>query len=189
MERTRRVGQLVVGCLVLSVGVSLLLNARLGSDGFSTFVNGAAMSTGTDFALVNTVMSLALVAVAWAKGLRPGVGTLVQPVVVGLAVSGLLQVLPRPGHLGVRVGEMLVGLVVLAVGVAGYLAADLGVGPAEALPIVFDPPVPFRWTYSALQVITLAGGWALGASVGPGTILVALLVGPLVDRIRPHLQR
>ncbi len=78
---------------------------------------------------------------------------------------------------------------VVCVGVAGYLSADLGAGPAEGAALAFDPPVPFRWSYSVVQVVGAVSGWALGASLGPGTVLVVLLVGPVVDRLLALLRR
>src|SRR5690606_19133670 len=79
------------------------------------------------------------------------------------------------------------GLLVLAVGVAGYLAVDLGAGPAEAAAQALEPGVPFRWSYTALQLTGMLVGWLLGADVGIATLLVAVLVGPLVDRLQPFL--
>ena len=81
------------------------------------------------------------------------------------------------------------GFVVLCVGVAGYLAVDLGAGPVEAAALAWDPPVPFRWSYSLVQVLGAVAGWSMGASLGPGTVLVVLLIGPVVDRLMPLLAR
>lgn len=185
----QRVVRLVLSCVVLGLGVSLLLDARLGSDGYSMFVNGLSIAGGWEFGIVNVLVGLALVLVAWARGRRPGLGTLVQPVVVGVVVGAVLPVLPQPDSLGLRWAELLVGFVVLAVGVAGYLAVDLGAGPAEAAALAWDPPVPFRWSYSLVQVTMAAAGWACGATLGVGTLLVVLLVGPVVDGLLPVLRR
>jgi uncharacterized protein len=184
-----RVTQLVVSCVVLGVGVSLLLDARLGSDGYSMLVNGLSLTSGVEFWIVNTVVGVVLVALAWARGRRPGLGTLTQPVVVGVVVSLVLPRLPEPDSLPLRWAELLAGFVVLCVGVAGYLAADLGAGPTEVAALAWDPPVPFRWSYSLVQVVGASVGWALGAALGPGTILVVLLIGPVVDRLMPLLSR
>ena len=83
--------------------------------------------------------------------------------------------------------EVLLALLVLAVGVAGYLAVDLGAGPAEAAAQATEPAVPFRWSYTVLQVSAMGIGWLLGGDVGVATVLVALLIGPLVSRIQPLL--
>jgi uncharacterized membrane protein YczE len=185
---TTRLLQLVVSCALLGVGVAVLLDARLGSDGYSMFVNGLSIATGASFGLVNALVGVALVLLAWSRGRRPGVGTLVQAVLVGYVVAWTAPLLPSPDDLALRWVELAVGFVVVCLGVAGYLAADLGAGPAEGAALAFDPPVPFRWSYSVLQVVGALTGWALGASLGPGTVLVVLLVGPCVDRLLTVLR-
>jgi uncharacterized membrane protein YczE len=176
-----RVLQLVLSCVVLGAGVALLLDAALGSDGYSSLVSGLSLATGFSFALVNIAIGVALIALAWSRGTRPGLGTLVQPVVVGVAVALLLPVLPSPEGLVLRSAELAGAFVLLTLGVAGYLATRTGAGPAEAAALAFDPPLPFRWSYTVLQAGGALGGWALGAAVGPGTVITALLVGPAVD--------
>lgn len=184
---TRRLIQLVLSCMVLGVGVALLLDARLGSDGYSTLLNGMTLATGWSFLLVSVVVGVALLAVAWLRGRRPGIGTLVQVVAVGATINVVLPLMPTPDSLALRSGEMLLGLLVLAVGVAGYLAVDLGAGPAEAAAQSTEPAVPFRWSYTLLQATSMVVGWLLGGDVGAATVLVALVMGPLVSWIQPWL--
>lgn len=177
----RRLTQLVVSCIVLGVGVALLLDASLGSDGYSALVNGLSIASGLPFALVNLGVGLLLIGLAWSRGTRPGVGTMVQAVLVGVVVGAVLPMLPASSGLAVRAGELAVAFVLVTLGVAGYLATHLGAGPAEAAAMAFDPPLRFGWSYSALQLGGALVGWWLGAAVGPGTLLVVLLVGPAVD--------
>jgi uncharacterized protein len=183
----QRVSRLVISCLVLGLGVAMLLLASLGSDGYSTLVNGASIALDVPFLLVNCVIALALVAVAWSRGLPPGLGTAVQPVVVGTAVSLLLAAFDEPEGVAVRAVLLVVAFPVLAIGVAGYLASGAGAGPTEAAALAFDPPVPFRWSYSVVQGGGALIGWLLGAAIGPGTLLVILLLGPLVDLLSRHV--
>ena len=95
-----RLGLLFVGCVVLGTGVGLLLTADLGSDGYSTLVNGIARSSGMSFMVANLLVSLAFLTLAAVRRLFPDVGTLVQIVVVGFTVSVVLDVLQTPDALG-----------------------------------------------------------------------------------------
>jgi uncharacterized membrane protein YczE len=183
----RRLVQLVVACAVLGVGVSLLLDARLGSDGYSTMVNGLTIAGPLRFALVNLVVGVSFVAMAWLRHRPPGLGTVTQVVVVGLVIDLVLPLLPQPDGMVARGAELALAFVVLCVGVAGYLAVDLGAGPAEAGALAWDPPVPFRWSYTGVQGGGALVGWVCGAAVGPGTLLVVLLIGPVVARMLPLL--
>ena len=169
------------GCVVLGTGVALLLTADLGSDGFSTLVNGVSLASGMSFWAANVLVSLAFLAAAALRRVVPGIGTVVQVVVVGGVASLLLDALPTPATWQGQALLLLVALPVIGVGIATYLGSRTGAGPAEAAGLAWDPPVPFRWSYSAVQGGGAIGGWLLGATLGPGTIVVILLLGPLVD--------
>lgn len=177
----RRTAMLLVGCVVLGVGVALLLAADLGSDGYSTFVNGLTITTGVDFWIVNLVVGVVLVALAALRKVYPGVGTVVQVVLVGVTVSVVLDLLQTPDALGWQAALLAAAFPVLALGIALYLGSHTGAGPAEAAALAWDPPVPFKWSYSVVQGGGALGGWLLGATVGVGTLAVILLLGPAVD--------
>lgn len=176
-----RVALMVGGCVIIGLGVALVLHARLGADGYATAVDGIVRTTGIAFWIVNSAIGLALIALAWTRGIRPGVGTLVAATIVGVVVSLATPHLPDVDALAPRVAIFAIGFAAMTIGVAAYLAAGLGAGPAEAAALAFDPPVPFRWTYSALHLLGATLGWTLGAAVGAGTAIVIVGVGPAVD--------
>lgn len=181
MPSPRQLVQLVGGCVVLGIGVSMLLTADLGSDGYSTMVNGIALASGSSFLLCNTLVSVAFLALAAARKVYPGVGTVVQVVVVGVTVDVLLRAFDPPGSLPLRVLLLVAAFPVLAAGIASYLGSHTGAGPAEAAALAWDPPLPFRWSYSAVQGGGALVGWLLGATVGIGTLAVIVALGPCVD--------
>ena len=190
----RAVAQLVVSCAVLGAGVALLLLAALGADGYSMLVSGLSLTWGLPFWLVNLGVGIVLIGLAWWRGRRPGLGTLLQPIVVGLTVSGLLAVLAEPEQWWTRAAVLAVSFPVLALGVAGYLAVDAGAGPAEAAGLALDPPLPFALSYSLVQGGGALVGWWCGAALGPGTVLVIVGLGPLVTAFgrrmpQPRLRR
>lgn len=176
-----RLTLLFIGCLVLGLGVGLLLTADLGSDGYSTLVNGISRSTGISFMVANLAVSAGFLLLAAVRGLIPDVGTLVQVVVVGLTVSVTIDLLETPESLAGRSAYLVVAFPVLAAGIAAYLGSNLGAGPAEAAALAWDPPLPFRWSYSVVQGGGAVVGWLLGAAIGPGTLAVVFLLGPAVD--------
>ncbi len=126
-------------------------------------------------------MGVTFVALAAVRGVRPGFGTVVQVVVVGVVVSVVLGATSPAEHLLAQVLLLAAAFPVLAVGIAMYLGSNSGAGPAEAMALAWDPPVPFRWSYSAVQGGGALVGWLLGATVGPGTVAVIVLLGPGVD--------
>jgi uncharacterized membrane protein YczE len=174
---------LVTACAILGVGVGLVLVASLGSDGYSTLINGISRTTGLPYAPVNWTVGFTVVVLARLRGVRPGLGTITHPIVVGLTVNAVLDLVPTPGSLAARTALLAVGALVLSAGVAGYLEAGLGAGPFEAMTLGLHP-VPFRLAYGVLQAAGAVGGWLLGASIGVGTVVIVLGVGPLATMLR-----
>lgn len=183
-SRTARYVQLVLSCSVLGVGVSLLLKAEMGSDGYSSLLSGLTTRTGLPFWLISVVVGGLLLAIAWVRGRRPGPGTIVQWILVGTVISVALDVVPDTDSLPLRVLLLGGAFVVMPLGIAGYLATNTGAGPAEGIALALDPPLPFKWSYSILQAVGALAGWLMGASVGVGTVLVFVVIGPAVDFIR-----
>jgi uncharacterized membrane protein YczE len=177
----RQLTQLIGSCIVLGFGVVLLLKAHLGSDGYSMLVNGLVVSSGVTFLVVNVLVGLVFVTATRLRGRRPGWGTLLQPVVVGVAVTLGLAAVAEPHAVWLRIGYLVAALPIVALGVAGYLATETGAGPAEGLALTTEPKIPFRWSYSVIQSGATLTGWLFGATFGVGTFLVAFGIGPMVD--------
>ena len=165
---------------MLGVGVGMLLTADLGSDGYSTFVNGLALTLDVSFWVVNLVVGTVLVVLPPPR--RPARRRHDRAGRRGrcrhLGPAGLVE---HPGRPGRPVGALVLAFPVLAVGIAAYLGSNTGAGPAEAAALAWDPPVPFRWSYSLVQGGGALGGYLLGATIGVGTIAVIVALGPLVD--------
>lgn len=193
MHPVRRALLLLSGCVILGIGVALILLADLGSDGFSTLVNGFRLATGLSFFLSNVVISAAFLLLAATRRVFPGIGTLVQITVVGGVASLVLGAFEIPDSLGARLLLLAAALPVIAVGITLYLGARLGAGPIEAAGLAFDPPIPFRWSYNTVQAVAAVTGWLLGATLGVATVVVIIVLGPLVDRtarlLRMNIQQ
>lgn len=182
-----RGAQLITACVVLGIGVGLVLTARLGSDGYSSLVNGIVRTADVPYAAVNPAVGLSAVLLAWGRHVRPGPGTIVHPIVVGSTVNVVLGSLDTPDAGIARVALLVAGMFVLAAGVAGYLDAGLGAGPFEGLALAV--PLSFRSAYVVLQAVAATAGWILGADIGPGTLLVVFGVGPIVHVLRRYVAR
>ncbi len=172
--------QLLLGCAVLGVGVTLALVPGLGSDGYSTLVNGLSIGLDVPFLWMSVVVGLAFVGLGWVRGVRPGLGTVTQVVVVSLVVNLGLEILEQPESLWARAAFLALAFPVLAAGIALYLGVGLGAGPVEAAALGFDPPVPFAYSYNTAQALGALVGWWAGAAVGVGTLVVIVLLGPAV---------
>lgn len=131
MPSLRRVLRLLSGCLILGFGVALILIADLGSDGFSTLVNGLRLRTGWPFFVANVVVSVTFLLIAAARRVIPGIGTLAQVALVGGVASIVLDVLDTPAGLPGRVALLALSLPVLAWGSRSTSAPISVLGPSR----------------------------------------------------------
>jgi uncharacterized membrane protein YczE len=184
----RRLVQLYLGLILFGASMALMIRSNLGLDPWDVFHQGLVVRTPLSFGTIVIIVS-GVVLLAWIP-LRqwPGIGTVSNAVVVGLAVDGTLLVLPEPASLPVRTGFMVAGVVLNAVATAAYIGARFGPGPRDGLMtgLVRRTGGSVRVVRTAIEVTVLAVGWLLGGTVGVGTVLYALGIGPLVHLFLPR---
>lgn len=121
---------------------------------------------------------------------RPGPGTVANLVVVGAVVSGSLAVLPRPSGLGAQVSFLAAGVLGNGVATGLYIGADLGAGPRDGLMLgLARRGVSITRARTVIELSVLGAGFVLGGTVGPGTVVYALGIGPLAGVFIPALSR
>jgi uncharacterized membrane protein YczE len=185
----RRLAQLYAGLVLYGVSMALMVRSSLGVMPWDVLHQGLARQLGWSLGTVTIVVG-ALVLLAWVPlRERPGLGTLSNVVVVGLAVDAVLAVLPAPGGLTGRVAFAASGILLNGVATAAYIGVALGPGPRDGLMTGLvrrtgGPVGPIR---TAIEVVVVATGWLLGGTVGVVTVLYALSIGPLVHVLLPRL--
>jgi len=179
-ELRRRVPPLLAGIVVLSAGITLVLQARLGVSSYDVLHQGLAKLTGLSFGTVVVLLGVAILVLWIPIGQRFGLGTIVNTVTVGFIVDVFLGWLPSPAALGERWPMLLGGIVVTALGTGLYIGAGLGPGPRDGLMTGLAAKGHPLWVVrTGLEASALAAGWALGGDVGVGTLLFAASIGPL----------
>jgi uncharacterized membrane protein YczE len=188
-HRARRLGQLYAGLVLYGFSMSMMLRADLGLDPWDVFHQGLNKVLPVSFGTVTIIVG-AVVLLFWIPlRQRPGLGTISNVFVIGLAVDAGLWALPELGWLPGR--WMLMVGAILANGVAGglYIGAGLGPGPRDGLMtgLVARTGGSIRLIRTGIELTVLAVGWLLGGSLGIGTILYALCIGPVVHVTLPLL--
>jgi uncharacterized membrane protein YczE len=179
-ELRRRLPRLVVGILVISPGIALTINARLGVSPYDVLHQGLAKITGLSFGTVVVLLGLAILLLWYPLGQRFGIGTLVNALSIGFIVDGYLHVLPEPHALEIRWPMLIAGIVITAFGMGLYIGAGLGPGPRDGLMTgLAAKGYPLWLVRTGLELTALFSGWALGGNVGVGTVLFAFGIGPL----------
>lgn len=185
-----RLIQLVGGLLLFGGSLALLVRSRLGLDPWDVFHQGLAVQSGIPIGTV-TILVGAVVLLLWIPlGQRPGIGTIANVILVGLALDATLAILPAPSDLGVRWAFLVAGIVLNGIATGAYIGAALGPGPRDGLMVGFaSRGHSLRVVRTAIELIVLGIGWLLGGTVGIGTVLFAITIGPIVHVTLPALTR
>ena len=190
MLLTRRVAQLLIGLALYGFAISMMVRAAIGVSPWDVLSQGIAAQTGIPFGWVTNIIG-ALVLLLWIPiRQKPGVGTVLNVLLVGTAAQGGLMLLPQLTVLWQQVLLFAGGLALLAIATGLYIGARFGPGPRDGL----MTGIHARWGFpiwavrTVLELSVLVIGWLLGGNVGVGTIAFALLIGPMVNVTLPLLR-
>ena len=180
---------LLAGLVLFGASDGMLLLAGLGVPPWAVLHQGLSGTFGMQVGTWAIVVG-ALVLLAWIPiRQRPGLGTLANVVVVGLAINATLAVVPAPGGGAGRVAFLVGGILLNALATGAYIGAGLGPGPRDGLSTgIAARGHSLRAVRTTVEVTVLAVGWLLGGTVGAGTVLFALAMGPLTHRTIPALR-
>ena len=187
---TRRLVQLYAGLALYGISMALMLRSALGNMPWDVLHQGLAGRLGWSLGTVTIVVG-ALVLLGWIPlRQRPGVGTVSNVVVIGVAVDAALAVVPAPSSLPLRVGLLAAGVLLNAVATAAYIGVHLGPGPRDGLMtgLVRRTGGSVRLVRTSIEVAVVATGWLLGGTLGIGTVVYAVAIGPLVQVLLPRLS-
>ncbi|MEQ4566407.1 hypothetical protein [Paenarthrobacter sp. CAP02] len=187
---TRRLTQLLIGLAMYGISLAVFIRAGLGLDPWDVFHQGVATKTGFSIGVVVIAVSF-IVLLLWIP-LRqmPGIGTVANAVLVGLFADLGLWLIPPVSHLGGQIA-MLAGAVILnGIASACYIGARLGPGARDGLMtgLVRRTGWSVRLVRTGIEVTVLAVGLLLGGSVGVGTVVYALAIGPIVQVLLPRFM-
>jgi uncharacterized membrane protein YczE len=167
----------------------MILLAGLGVDPWDVFHQGLSRRLGLGVGTWAVIVGLIVLALWIPLRQTPGIGTLGNVVVVGAVIDIVLAVFPAPHQLVVRWGLLLSGVVLNGVATAAYIGAGLGPGPRDGLMTgVAARGHSVRLVRTAIELTVLAVGWVLGGTVGIGTVIYALSIGPLAHYFLPRLD-
>jgi len=185
-----RLPQLVAGLFLYGIGLALMVRAGIGVAPWDVLSQGIALQTGLSFGLVTNLVGAAVLLLWIPIRQRPGLGTVLNVLMIGTSAEVGLWLIPVVEELGPRVLLFAAGLLLTAIATGLYIGARFGPGPRDGL----MTGIHRRWGWriwivrTAIEVTVLTIGWLLGGDVGVGTLAFALLIGPLVQVTLPLLR-
>jgi uncharacterized membrane protein YczE len=182
-----RLVSLVLGLFLFALAIVCQLESKLGLSPWDVLSQGLAKHSPLSFGTATIVIGVVVLCIAWSLGGRPGVGTVANAVLIGAFIQVLtaIDALADLSHdgLSVRIPLLVLGIGLIGPASAFYIGADVGAGPRDTLMLVGARRTGHRigLVRATLEVTALAAGIALGGTFGVGTVLFALLVGPIVE--------
>lgn len=184
---TRRLIQLFLGLALYGFSIGLMVRSGLGLDPWDVFHQGLSGHVGLSFGMIVNVVG-AIVLLLWIPiRQRPGIGTIANVLMIGLWADLSLWLIPSVQSLPLACTMLLAGIFLNGVATGAYIGAGLGPGPRDGLMtgLVKRTGGSVRVIRTGIELTVLGIGWLLGGTVGVGTLVYALAIGPIIHRMLP----
>lgn len=187
-ELRRRVPRLLLGLFLFGWGLAFMVAADLGLGPWEVLHQGVSFHTPIPIGTVGIITGLVVMLLWIPLRERFGLGTILNVILIGIVIDVTLIWLQTPTAVPMRWTYMVGGIIAIGVGSGFYIGAGLGPGPRDGLMTALARRGwPIAAVRTGIELTALAGGWLLGGTVGVGTILFALGIGPLVHLFLPRL--
>src|SRR3954452_16248176 len=188
-RRGRRFAQLFVGLILYGVTAAMLVLAALGLDPWDVLHQGLSRQFGLGIGTWAVIVSLIVLALWWPLRQRPGIGTLCNAVGVGLVMDIVLALAEPPSAMPARIALLVLGVIGNGIATGLYIRAGLGPGARDGLTTgLAARGHAIRVVRTSIELTVLLCGWALGGTVGIGTVLYAVAIGPITHWTIPGLM-
>ena len=173
---------LCFGLILFGLGEGLLIVSAAGASPWTVFAQGIYLNVGLSIGIITIFVSVAVLVLWLPLNQKPGIGTILNALIVGLMIDICIKFVPTPEN---YISQLFLAIIaVLTVGLGGgiYLVANLGAGPRDGLMIGLQKKtnLPIATVRATLEIVVMSIGWYLGGMVGVGTLLFAFGIGPAV---------
>ena len=174
---------LILGLILFGLGETLLITAGVGVSPWTVLAQGISFKTGYSIGLTTFFVSIGVLCLWIPLRQKPGVGTILNTIIVSIVIDVSLPYLPAPELLVFQILQVIIGVVIVGLGSGFYLIANLGPGSRDGLMTGLQKKtnLPIYLIRAILEISAVTVGWYLGGMVGIGTIVFALAIGPFVS--------
>ncbi|QGK71700.1 hypothetical protein GIY23_21195 [Allosaccharopolyspora coralli] len=182
-----RLVQLITGQALFGASMALMVRGQLGLNPWDVLHQGLAGHLGWTFGNITALTGVVVLMLWLPLRQRPGLGTLTNVIVIALTVDAVLATVPPMTTLPSQIVLLASGVVLNGFATAVYVGARLGPGPRDGLFTGLHARTgwPVRIVRTGIEIVVLAAGWLLGGTIGVGTVLFALAIGPLTQLFLP----
>lgn len=180
--RPRTMLFMILGNWLYGTGEALLITADIGQTPGTVLAQGIQNLTGDSIGWTSFYISVGVMLLWIPLRLKVGIGTVFNIILVSVSIDVMSPLMPQPESYSLSVLQVLLGILVIALGSAFYIPSNLGPGPRDGLMtgLHFRTGLPIGRVRFGIEAVLLISGWLLGGSVGLGTVLVTVLIGEVV---------
>lgn len=174
---------LCLGLTLFGLGESLIITAGAGMSPWTVLAEGLSISTNLSIGSLTFLISLAVLLLWIPLKQMPGIGTLLNVIIIAAVIEWSLPYLPHPQYYELKILQAFVGTLLVGFASGIYLIANLGPGPRDGLMTGFQriTGFPIAWVRASIEIVVVTIGWTLGGSIGLATIIFAFGIGPAVS--------
>ena len=170
---------LISGLFIFGIGDALIISAGLGNAPWSVLAQGLAKQVDISIGLATLLISLTVLLLWIPLKEKPGLGTVMNILVIAIAIDIGLSIFPSESNLVIELSMVIIGTFLVGAGSSLYITCGLGPGPRDGwmTALHFRTGVPVGRVRFGIEVVALTLGWLLGGTLGIGTLIFALLIG------------
>ena len=174
---------LILGLILFGLGETLLITANAGVSPWTVLAQGISIKTGYSIGVTTFIVSISVLCLWIPLRQKPGIGTILNTIIVSIMIDVSLPYLPSPEFLVLQILQVIIGIVIVGLGSGLYLTANLGPGSRDGLMTGLQKKtnLPIFLIRSIIEISAVIIGWYFGGVVGIGTIIFALAIGPFVS--------
>ncbi len=185
---------LSLGVFLFGLGDAILISSSIGVSPWTVLAQGISNITNLSIGTSTFIISIAILILWIPLKQQPGIGTILNAIIIAAAIDLTLPYLPHPSSYPIQVFQAIIGILVTGLGSGSYLIANLGAGPRDGLMVGLQKKtnMPIAIVRTILEITAVTSGWILGGIVGLGTVLFVFGIGPsiaigliVVEKISP----
>ena len=173
---------LCFGLMLFGLGEGLLIVSFTGASPWSVLAQGISLNVNLTIGTITLLISIAVLILWIPLGLKPGMGTIFNALIIALMIDLCIKFVPTPSNYIYQIILAIISVITVGIGGGIYLVANLGAGPRDGLMVGLQNKtnLPIAVVRAFLEISVVTIGWYLGGTVGIGTLLFAFGIGPAV---------
>ena len=174
---------LIIGLILFGLGETILIASNVGVSPWTVLAQGMSVKTGYSIGLSTFFISISVLFLWIPLKQKPGLGTILNTIIVSVVIDVSLPYLPSPDSLVLQLLQVIIGVLIVGLGSGFYLIANLGPGPRDGLMTGLQKKtnLSIALIRTIIEITAVVCGWYLGGIVGIGTVVFALGIGPSVS--------